>query len=199
MNVVHSTTPKGEKPTDNSLKTCWKNFNWQIAQEYVNRLQSRITKATLKQNWNLVKRLQHLLTNSFSAKMIATQTVSKNKGKRTAGIDGIIWTTPETKMAAALSLSSKKLQSPAITASVYWQIWEEREATPEYPNYAWPRDTGSLCTRIKPCRRSNCGQTFFWLQEISKHTGRMRADLYQSMPRLLSTMDTRRRYQRVFR
>jgi len=88
VNVVHSTTPKGEKPTDNSLKACWKNFNWQTAQEHVNRLQSRITKATLKQNWNLVKRLQHLLTHSFSAKMIATQTVSKNKGKRTAGIDG---------------------------------------------------------------------------------------------------------------
>jgi len=129
VNVVHSTTPKGEKPTDNSLKACWENFNWQIAQEYVNRLQSRITKATLKQNWNLVKRLQHLLTHSFSAKMIATQTVSKNKGKRTAGIDGKIWTTPETKMAAAISLSSKNYKAQPLRR-VYIDKYGKKEKRP---------------------------------------------------------------------
>ena len=129
MNVVHSTTPKGEKPTDNSLKACWENFNWQTAQEYVNRLQSRITKATLKQNWNLVKRLQYLLTHSFFAKMIATQTVSKNKGKRTAGIDGIIWTTPETKMTSAISLSSKNYKAQPLRR-VYIDKYGKKEKRP---------------------------------------------------------------------
>ncbi|KAF5417418.1 MAG: hypothetical protein C5S48_00370 [Candidatus Methanogaster sp.] len=70
--------------------------------------QTRITKAVKEHKWHLVKRLQYLLTNSYYAKLLAVKSVTKNKGKRTAGIDGAKWITPNSRMNAALKLSNKK-------------------------------------------------------------------------------------------
>jgi RNA-directed DNA polymerase len=47
-----------------------------------------------------VQALQHLLTHSFSAKALAVKRVTDNPGKRTPGVDGILWDTPEKKAAA---------------------------------------------------------------------------------------------------
>ncbi len=58
--------------------------------------------------WYIVKRLQYLLTHSFYAKLLATRKVTQNRGKRTAGIDGETWSSPKSKMKAALSLTDKK-------------------------------------------------------------------------------------------
>ncbi|NOQ48564.1 MAG: group II intron reverse transcriptase/maturase, partial [Methanococcoides sp.] len=52
-------------------------------------------------------RLSYLLTHSFYAKLLAVRKVIQNKGKRTAGIDGELWSTPKSKMNAVLSLSDK--------------------------------------------------------------------------------------------
>lgn len=60
--------------------------------------------AVWKGIWYLIKRLQHLLTHSFYAKLLAIRKVNQNRGKRTAGIDGETWSSPESKMKAALSL-----------------------------------------------------------------------------------------------
>ncbi|KAF5415514.1 MAG: hypothetical protein C5S48_05660 [Candidatus Methanogaster sp.] len=69
--------------------------------------QTRITKAVKEHKWHLVKRLQYLLTNSYYAKLLAVKSVTTNKGKRTAGIDGAKWITPNSKMNAARKLSDK--------------------------------------------------------------------------------------------
>jgi len=108
VNVSHSTTPKGEKLTNAQLKTQWNNINWEEVEKHVNRLQTRIAKAIKEGMWNLVKRLQYLLTHSYCAKLLAVRIVTQNKGKRTAGIDGETWSSPETKMKAALKLTDKK-------------------------------------------------------------------------------------------
>ena len=71
----------------------------------------RITKAVKQGKMYLVKRLQYLLTHSFYAKLLAVRTVTRNKGKRTAGIDGKKWITPNARMNAALKLSDKKYKS----------------------------------------------------------------------------------------
>jgi RNA-directed DNA polymerase len=55
----------------------------------------------------LAKKLQYLLTNSFSAKLLAVKKVTSNRGKNTPGVDNRIWSTPATKLKAALSLKSK--------------------------------------------------------------------------------------------
>lgn len=57
-------------------------------EEIVNRLQSRIVKAQEAGKWNKVKALQHLLTRSRSARILAVERVSENDGKRTPGVDG---------------------------------------------------------------------------------------------------------------
>ena len=108
MNVSHSITPKGEKLTNTQLGDQWNNINWKIVEKFVNRLQTRIAKAVRMGKWNLVKRLQYLLTQSHYAKLLAVKKVNQNQGKRTAGIDGETWSSPGAKMKAALSLTDKQ-------------------------------------------------------------------------------------------
>jgi RNA-directed DNA polymerase len=108
MKVRNSITPQGEKLTNLQLRDQWNNINWKKVEKHVNRLQVRITKAVKQGKWYLVKRLQYLLTHSYYAKLLATRNPTQNKGKRTAGIDGETWSSPESKMNAALSLTDKK-------------------------------------------------------------------------------------------
>lgn len=105
VKVQHSTTPRSEKRTDRNLANQWNSIDWNVVKLRVNRLQTRIAKATHNENWNLVKRLSYLLTHSHSAKLLAVRIVTQNHGKRTAGVDGQLWTTASNKMLAALSLS----------------------------------------------------------------------------------------------
>ncbi len=51
--------------------------------------------------------LQRPLTRSRSGKLLAVKRVTRNKGKRTAGVDGRIWSTPESRMKAAQSLKHR--------------------------------------------------------------------------------------------
>lgn len=114
MNASHSTTPKGEKLANTQLENQWINFDWKKAEIFVNRLQSRIAKAVIQSKWSLVKRLQYLLTHSYCAKMLATKNVTQNKGKRTAGIDGETWSSPQAKMKAVLSLTDKEYNAKPL-------------------------------------------------------------------------------------
>lgn len=85
----------------------WASLNWRKLEGNVRRLQARIVQAVQAGRWNKVKALQRLLTRSFSAKALAVKRVTENKGKRTAGVDGKIWTTPKQKAAAIKSLQSR--------------------------------------------------------------------------------------------
>jgi len=89
VNVRCSTTRKSEILTDTRTKFQWKDIDWKTVYKNVNRLQTRITKAVKQLKWHLVKRLQYLLTHSHYAKMLAVRRVCLNKGKRTAGVDGV--------------------------------------------------------------------------------------------------------------
>jgi len=112
VNVSSSITPLiGERLADIKTNLQWIDINWEIVEKHVNRLQTRITKAVKQGKWYLVKRLQYLLTHSFYAKLLAVRTVTQNKGRRTAGIDGKKWITPNAKMKAALELSDKKYKA----------------------------------------------------------------------------------------
>lgn len=109
MKVRNSITPQGEKFTNVQLEKQWNNIDWKKVEKHVNRLQVRITKAVKECKWYLVKRIQYLLTHSYYAKLLATRNPTQNKGKRTAGIDGETWSSPEAKMKAALSLTDKSM------------------------------------------------------------------------------------------
>lgn len=107
MNARDSTTHNCENLANGNLQTQWERINWKEAEASINGLQVRIAKATKEGKWNLVKRLQYLLTHSFFAKALAVRTVTQNRGKRTAGVDGEIWITPAARMKALLSLTDK--------------------------------------------------------------------------------------------
>ena len=108
MKARNSITSEDEKLANKQLKNQWNNIDWKEVEKLVNRLQTRITKAVKEGKWYLVKRLQYMLTHSYYAKLLATRNPTQNTGKRTAGIDGETWSSPETKMKAALSLTDKK-------------------------------------------------------------------------------------------
>jgi RNA-directed DNA polymerase len=114
MNVSNSTTSEDEILTNRYHNDQWNNINWSEVETLVNRLQARITKAVIKENWNLVKRLQYLLVHSSYAKLLAVRKVIQNKGKRTAGVDGERWLSPQTKMKAALNLTDKKYKAKPL-------------------------------------------------------------------------------------
>lgn len=82
----------------------WHTIDWYAVHRMVRRLQARIVKAVQEGRWGKVRALQHLLTHSFSGKAIAVKRVTSNKGKRTPGVDRVIWETPEKKRRAIFNL-----------------------------------------------------------------------------------------------
>ena len=115
MNGNNSTTAQAERFSNTKqLETQWETIDWKSVEECVNRLQFRIAKATREKKWNLVKRLQYLLTHSYYAKLLAVRKVTTNKGKRTPGIDGEVWEESATKMRAVLKLSDKHYKAKPL-------------------------------------------------------------------------------------
>src|SRR5690348_10352906 len=85
----------------------WHQINWCQAERTVRRLQTRIAQATQEGRWGKVKALQRLLTHSLSGKALAVRRVTENTGKRTPGVDGTTWKTPEQKAEAIHTLTSR--------------------------------------------------------------------------------------------
>ncbi len=82
----------------------WNSIDWNTIEKHVRRLQIRIAKATRERRWGTVKSLQWLLTHSFYAKLLAVKRVVSNRGRKTAGVDGITWTTSKQKFDAVWSM-----------------------------------------------------------------------------------------------
>ena len=85
----------------------WHTIDWYTVERKVRGLQVRIAKATKQQQWRKVKALQRMLVRSFAAKALAVKRVTENRGKRTAGVDGELWSTPESKWLALFRLTRK--------------------------------------------------------------------------------------------
>ena len=115
MNSSNSTTDNTERLKDKSALTRqWEAIDWVQVKNYVNRLQTRIAKATVKGDKNRVKRLQYLLTHSFYAKAYAVKKVTSNKGKNTSGIDKKLWSTSAAKMKATLTVTDKHYRAKPL-------------------------------------------------------------------------------------
>ena len=85
----------------------WREINWRLVNEGVRRLQVRIVKAVETGRWGKVKALQRLLTSSQNGKLLAVRRVTENQGRKTSGVDGVSWDTPEKKMAAVATLRGR--------------------------------------------------------------------------------------------
>lgn len=88
-------------------KADWNQIDWGKVRQSVRRLQVRIAKAVKEGRWGRVKALQRLLTTSFSGKSLAVKRVTENQGKRTPGVDRIIWDSPGKKVRGISSLKRR--------------------------------------------------------------------------------------------
>jgi RNA-directed DNA polymerase len=88
----------------------WHSIDWAKCHREVRRLQARIVKATQEGRHGKVKSLQWLLTHSFSARALAVKRVTENQGRKTPGVDKNVWSTPEAKGKAMLSLKRRGYQ-----------------------------------------------------------------------------------------
>lgn len=85
----------------------WKAIKWYPVVASVRRLQIRIAKAYREGRYGKVKALQRLLTTSYHAKLLAVKRVVQNRGAKTPGVDGIIWSTPQQKIKAVATLKRR--------------------------------------------------------------------------------------------
>ena len=88
----------------------WSLVCWTKVEEQVRRLQVRIAKAVREGRHGKAKALQWILSHSFSAKLMAVRRVTQNKGSKTAGVDKVVWTTPQQKMQAAENIKRRGYQ-----------------------------------------------------------------------------------------
>ena len=94
-----------------NAKTCatsdairsWGDIDFSRAEKSVKKLQRRIATAVRNGDFERATIIQHRLIHSFSGKALAVKKVTSNKGKNTAGVDGIIWKTSEEKFNAISS------------------------------------------------------------------------------------------------
>ena len=82
----------------------WKSIDWKKCEAQVKKLQERIVKARKEGRHGKVQALQWTLTHSFAAKAIAVKRVTTNEGKKTPGVDGVLWSTDKAKYEAVLDL-----------------------------------------------------------------------------------------------
>lgn len=98
------------RPGASSTSPTWNAIDWQTAEKHVLRLQMRIAKATREGKHGRAKALQWILTHSYSAKLLAVKRVSQNKGRKTPGVDGVVWNTDKKKTVAVESLRRRGYQ-----------------------------------------------------------------------------------------
>jgi len=77
----------------------WKDIPWRKIERNVLKLQKRIYQASRRGDVKAVHRLQKLLMKSWSARYLAVRRVTQdNRGKRTAGVDGICKLNPKQRL-----------------------------------------------------------------------------------------------------
>ncbi len=91
----------------------WEDIDWAKAEAEVFSVQRRIFKASKGGDRAKVHKLQQLLITSHSARCVAVRRVAqKNKGKKTAGVDGIKSLTPPQMLRLAIDLKIDGQASP---------------------------------------------------------------------------------------
>jgi len=114
---------QGAKTQGQSLKVAWQDSPWQKVQWHVWRLQKRMYQATQRADVRTARKLQKWLVKSWYARRLAVRRISHdNRGKHTAGIDGVPSLTPagRWRLAPALRLEGQAPPAPHLDT----QAWE---------------------------------------------------------------------------
>lgn len=105
-------------PTSDAVRVSgqldWNSIDWKRVEGSVRKLQARIVKAQREGRPGKVRSLSRILTRSFAAKALAVKRVTQNKGKRTSGVDGELWTTPKRKARAVVELDPQRYKAKPL-------------------------------------------------------------------------------------
>jgi RNA-directed DNA polymerase len=109
-----------------TLMAAWQDIPWKKVQRHVFRLQKRMYRATQRGDVRTVRKLQNLLSKSWYARLLAVRRVTQdNRGKHTAGIDGVRALPPPQRwwLAQELRLNGK--------ATPLRRTWIPKRGSPE--------------------------------------------------------------------
>jgi RNA-directed DNA polymerase len=110
-------TIKGARACDAASSggpTDWHSIEWKLVMNFVGKAQTRIAQAEQDEDYRRVKRLQRSLVRSWQAKALAVRKVTDNQGKRTSGVDRVLWETPEAKWHAVCRLNPPGYRARAL-------------------------------------------------------------------------------------
>ncbi|ABE46484.1 group II intron reverse transcriptase/maturase [Polaromonas sp. JS666] len=85
----------------------WHSIDWKAVMQFVGKAQMRIAQAEAEKDFRRVARLGRGLIRSWQAKALAVRRVTENQGKRTSGVDYVLWDTPTKKWNAIGCLNPK--------------------------------------------------------------------------------------------
>src|SRR5205807_8968973 len=86
----------------------WNSVPWKKLEQHCFRIQKRIYRASQRGNQRAVQKLQKLLMKSEAARLLAVRRVTQdNRGKKTAGIDGIKSVKPKQRLLLAEMIHPK--------------------------------------------------------------------------------------------
>ena len=92
--------------TQQKLMVEWSDIPWNQIQRITFKLQKRIYRAASRGNDVLARGLQQILLKSWGAKLLAVRQVTQlNRGKKTAGVDGVKAIPPSQRLQLARKLT----------------------------------------------------------------------------------------------
>jgi len=98
----------------------WDLIPWDAVEKSIRKLRQRIFRATREQKWNVVRSLMKLMLRSYCNLLVAVRRVTqKNKGKKTAGVDGEVALTSKARWALVQRITKHKLWQIQPTKRVY--------------------------------------------------------------------------------
>lgn len=106
------------------LKNSWHEINWRTVYVKVNTLQKELVVAYKNKDWEKVHFLQNKIMISFEARALAVRKVTVNSGKKTPGLDKIVWKTPKIKFQATKQLREILVsKSDSYRAGSVRRVW----------------------------------------------------------------------------
>lgn len=107
----------------------WEQANWAKLERVVFKLQKRIFQASQRGDTKAVRKLQRTLMKSWSARMLAVRRVTQdNRGKKTAGVDGVKSIAPKQRLALVHRL--RRLDR-SYKAKPVRRVWIDKPGKPE--------------------------------------------------------------------
>jgi len=106
--------PKAKIELEVDAQMWWQSLPWDKFQDRIKKIQTMIYHDTKHGKWKQVRDQQRLLLHSMAAKALAIRKITqKNRGKLTAGLDGQVYLTSESRMALLSEINTKYLFSKA--------------------------------------------------------------------------------------